>query len=301
MIKNNPLVSIITPSYNKGMYIEETILSVKNQTYPNIEHIVIDGRSTDATLAILKKYSENLVWFSEPDTGQSDAINKGWKLAKGDIIAYLNADDTYLPNSVEMAVNYFLDHPETGMIYGDGILSDENGKFLSNFTAGEFNLKNLIFCKDNILQPAVFLRKSVFETVGDIDVNLHLAMDLDYWIRTGICFTVNYIPQPFAVAKIYRDTKSSAQMHKYVGEYERILEKVFSDPHVPTDIKKIEKNAYNFVYVKGGLDYIHIEMVMDGLRYIWRAFRMNPILCIGNVRLILGQYMNKLIRSLISN
>ena len=277
MNKNFPLVSIVTPSFNKGQYIEETILSIRNQTYKNIEHIVIDGGSTDKTLSILKNYSPVLLWFSEPDKGQSDAINKGWRIAKGDIIAYLNADDTYLPNAVESAVNFFLQHPETAMIYGDGIFSDEKGKFLMNFTAGEFILKNLIFCRDNILQPAVFLRKTVFDTIGDVDVDLHLAMDLDYWIRTGIRYNVKYIPNQFATAKIYKDAKSSAQMHKYVKEYEHILEKLFSNPHLPRDIKLIEKDAYNFVYVKGGLDYFHVKMVREGMGYLWKAFRMNPI------------------------
>ena len=89
-----PLVSVVTPSYNKGRFIEETILSVKNQTYPRIEHIVVDGGSTDGTLDILKKYGDSLIWISEPDKGQSDAINKGWRMSKGDILAYLNADDT---------------------------------------------------------------------------------------------------------------------------------------------------------------------------------------------------------------
>jgi glycosyltransferase involved in cell wall biosynthesis len=296
MKKNIPLVSIVTPSFNKGPYIEETLLSIRNQTYKNIEHIVIDGGSTDETLSILKKYSPVLVWVSEPDKGQSDAINKGWRIAKGDIIAYLNADDTYLPNAVEIAVNFFLKHPETAMIYGDGIFSDEKGKFLMNFTAGEFKLKNLVFCKDNILQPAVFLRKTVFETIGDVDADLHLAMDLDYWIRTGLRYKVNYIPQQLATAKIYLDAKSSAQMHKYVMEYEHILEKIFSNPQLPPDIKLIEKDAFNFVYVKGGLDYLHVKMGRDGMRYLWKAFRMNPIRCTGNVLIILGQYLNKMIR-----
>jgi glycosyltransferase involved in cell wall biosynthesis len=296
MKKNIPLVSIVTPSFNKGPYIEETLLSIRNQTYKNIEHIVIDGGSTDETLSILKKYSPVLVWVSEPDKGQSDAINKGWRIAKGDIIAYLNADDTYLPNAVEIAVNFFLKHPETAMIYGDGIFSDEKGKFLMNFKAGEFKLKNLVFCKDNILQPAVFLRKTVFETIGDVDADLHLAMDLDYWIRTGLRYKVNYIPQQLATAKIYLDAKSSAQMHKYVREYEHILEKIFSNPQLPPDIKLIEKDAFNFVYVKGGLDYLHVKMGRDGMRYLWKAFRMNPIRCTGNVLIILGQYLNKMIR-----
>ena len=106
MTNDQPLVSIITPSFNKGLYIEETIASVLNQTYENIEYIVIDAVSTDQTHSILKKYETDLKWISEPDKGQSDAINKGWRIAKGDIIAYLNADDTYLPEAVASAVAF---------------------------------------------------------------------------------------------------------------------------------------------------------------------------------------------------
>lgn len=292
-MNDHPLVSIITPSFNKGPYIEETLQSIRNQTYPHIEHIVIDGGSTDETLSILEKYSGDIVWISEPDKGQSDAINRGWKRSHGEIIAYLNADDTYLPDAVEIAVNYFLQHPETGMIYGDGILSDEKGRFLENFTAGEFNLKDLVFCKDNILQPAVFLRKSVFEAVGDVDVDLHLAMDLDYWIRTGLRYPVTYIPVPLATAKIYQDAKSSALIFRYVKEYEHILEKIFANAHLPLEIRQCKNDAYTFVYVKGGLDYIHAKMIKDGVRYLWKAFRMSPGGCIKNMGALIMRYLTR--------
>jgi len=292
-MNDHPLVSIITPSFNKAPYIEETIQSVCNQTYTPIEHIVIDGGSTDGTLSILEKYPGTLIWKSEPDQGQSDAINKGWRMAHGDIIAFLNADDTYLPDAVQIAVDHFLHHPETGMIYGDGILTDENGRFLANFTAGEFNLENLIYCRDNILQPAVFLRKSVFESIGELDVNLHLAMDLDYWIRIGLRYPVAYIPQPLAVAKIYEDAKSSAQMHQYVVEYEQILKKAFGLPDLPFEIRIMEKKAYNFVYVKGGLDYLHVLMLKEGIRFLLKAFRMNPLTCMRTTISLIYQFFRK--------
>src|SRR4030042_1306962 len=118
MNDEDPLVPIVPPSLNKGRFIEETILSIKNQTYPRIEHIVIDGGSTDETLDILKKYSNSLIWISEPDKGQSDAINKGWRMAKGDILGWLNADDTYMPWAVETAVRFFAENPDVGMVYG---------------------------------------------------------------------------------------------------------------------------------------------------------------------------------------
>jgi glycosyltransferase involved in cell wall biosynthesis len=296
-MNEHPLVSIVTPSFNKGPYIEETLLSVRNQTYPRIEHIVIDGGSTDETLSILEKYSGDIVCVSEPDKGQSDAINKGWKRARGDIIAYLNADDTYTSDAVRIVVKFLNEHPDVGLVYGDGILTDENGKFIQTYHAGEFSLRDLIYCRDNILQPALFLRKAAYDRIGGIDENLHLAMDLDYWIRAGLLFRVVYIPTPLATAKIYGDAKSVALMHKYVSDYEHILEKVFADPHLPPEMAT-EKNAvYNYVYTKGGLDYIHLGMVKDGLRYLWKAFRMNPFNCIANVFTLLGQFASRKLQS----
>mgnify|MGYP001282592588 CR=1 FL=1 len=295
-MSNNPLVSIVTPSFNKGPYIEETILSIRNQTYKNIEHIVIDGGSTDDTLDILKKYDGLISWISEPDHGQSDAINKGWKRAQGDIIAYLNADDTYTYDAVAIAVTYLTEHPDVGMVYGDGILTDVSGNILQDDPAGEFNLMELIYCRDNILQPTVFFRRAVYERIGGVDESLHLAMDLDYWIRVGLLFKVAYIPRPLAIAKSYEDAKSVALMHKYVNDYERILKKVFADPHLPKGLAA-EKNAvYNYVYVKGGLDYIHLNKGREGLNYLWKAFWLNPFRCAANVLSIFGQYGYRKVR-----
>ncbi|MGA7627340.1 MAG: glycosyltransferase family 2 protein [Methanoregula sp.] len=286
-----PLVSIITPSFNKGSYIEETILSIRNQTYKNIEHIIIDGGSTDETLAILKRYDGQIFWISEPDQGQSDAINKGWKMAHGDIIAYLNADDTYTKDAVRIAVEYFNKHPDVGMVYGDGILTDEKGTFLRALHAGEFSLRDLIYCRNNILQPAVFLRRSLYEKIGGIDENLHLAMDLDYWIRAGLLFKIKYIPHTLATAKIYHDAKSVALMHRYVNDYESILKKVFADPHLPKDLAAEKYEVYNYVYVKGGLDYIHLGKRREGMRYLGKAFRMNPVDCVKNITVLFTQYI----------
>ena len=116
-----PLVSVVTPSYNKGAFIEETILSVKNQTYPRIEHIIIDGGSTDNTIDVIKKYegTYNMHWVSEPDNGQSDAVNKGWRMARGEILGWLNSDDTYMPWAVETAVKFLTGHPNVSVVYGN--------------------------------------------------------------------------------------------------------------------------------------------------------------------------------------
>ena len=299
MTREQPLVSIVTPSFNKGPYIEETIQSIQKQSYSNIEHIVIDGGSTDETLAILKKYEGTISWISEPDRGQSDAINKGWRRSKGDIIAYLNADDTYTQDAVSIAVTYLEEHPEVGMVYGDGILTDVSGNILQADPAGEFSLRDLIYCRDNILQPTVFFRRTVYERIGGVDESLHLAMDLDYWIRVGLLFRVAYIPRPLAMAKSYNDAKSVALMHKYVKDYEHILEKVFADPHLPMELAAEKKLVYNYVYTKGGLDYIHLRMTREGLRYLGKAFRINPIRYLMNLIVLIGHFCCKKIRACI--
>jgi glycosyltransferase involved in cell wall biosynthesis len=291
MIKAHPLVSIITPSFNKGPYIEETIFSIRNQTYNNIEHIVIDGGSSDETISILKHHNNDLKWISEPDRGQSDAINKGWRLAKGEIIAYLNADDTYLSTAVETVVYFFEQNPEIFMVYGDGIMTDEHGKNEHSFRCGEFNLKDFVFRRLNIFQPSVFLRKEIFETVGNVDEKLHLAMDFDYWLRIALVYPVGYLPKPLSVAKIYRDAKSSALMHDYVIEYEYILDKLFTNSHTPKEILQYKEELYNFVYVKGGLDYIHAKMLNEGIRYLWKAFRISPGRSVKNTVGLIVQYL----------
>ncbi len=293
MSQNQPLVSIVTPSFNKGPYIEDTIRSVRNQTYKNIEHIVIDGASTDDTIAILEKYDKDIRWISEPDRGQSDAINRGWRMARGEIIAYLNADDTYLPDAVETAVRFFNENPGTHMVYGDGIITDELGRNPRTIRSGVFSQKDLVFCQDTIFQPSVFLRREVFEEIGDVDVDLHLAMDLDYWLRTSLRHTIRYLERPLSVAKIYQDAKSSALMFRYVHEYEHILRKLYASDTLPPEILGYRCPSYCFIFTKGGLDYLHALMPKEGLRYLWKGFRVKPSGCIRYTAALLIRFIHK--------
>jgi len=241
----NPLVSIVTPSYNKGRFIEETILSVKNQTYPRIEHIIVDGGSSDGTLDILRKYNDSVVWKSEPDKGQSDGINKGWKMCKGEILAYLNADDTYLPQAVETAVSYLNEHQDVGLVYGECNIIDMSGKVISEFGAEEFKLEQILLgggCP--IPQPASFFRKAILDEIGYLDTNLHMAMDLDFWVRTALKFKVQLIPHVLANFRTYPNTKSSSEiLHTFWHDRLTIIEKTFSNPNLPDNIKVLKEQA----------------------------------------------------------
>ncbi len=186
-LQGEPLVSIVTPSYNQGEFIEDTILSVKNQDYPNIEHIVVDGGSTDNTLEILKKYEDtyNLRWLSEPDEGQSEAINKGFDLAKGEIVAELDSDDVYFDKQViSYVVNQFKNQPDCDVIYGDSVLINQDNLILRVRHAPPWFNYNQLRRVCFIIQPSVFLKRDIIQS-HKLDINIDLPMDYEYWLRLG--------------------------------------------------------------------------------------------------------------------
>ena len=206
-----PKITVITPSLNQGKFIERTIKSVLNQKYPHLEYIVIDGGSTDGTLDILKKYEKHLQWISAPDTGQSNAINKGFRMATGEIVAWLNSDDTYLPHALKTVGQYFAGHPDVMMVYGEGYIIDENDnrKCRFPFTEPKFDLWKLIYFSDYILQQATFMRRSIFETITLLNEDLHYGMDWDLFIRIGKRFPVEYIPDYLACIREHGEAKTS--------------------------------------------------------------------------------------------
>jgi len=206
-----PLVSIVTPSYNQGAFIEETLRSVLSQDYLRIEYIVVDGGSTDGTLSILRKYEDRLTWFSEPDKGQSDAINKGFQKSQGEILAWLNSDDIYLPGAVRTAADYLTVHPDVAMVYGDCNMVDEQGQVLGrSIWVEDFDLRRLVEDINYIHQPTAFFRRQAFEDVGMLDIDLHYCMDYDLWIRIGKKYPVRHIPRVLASIRVYPHTKTAS-------------------------------------------------------------------------------------------
>jgi len=221
-----PLVSIITPSYNQGKYIRQTIESVLSQDYVNIEYIIVDGCSTDNTLDIIREYKGKLTYISEKDNGQSDAINKGFKMAKGDIVAWLNSDDVYEPGCVSRAVEEFEKDKKLGLVYGDGYIIDETGNKLKVFEyTQEFDYWKLVNFWDYIMQPATFFRRETLQKVGYLDVSLHYCMDWDLWIKLAAISEVKYIPELLACSREYGETKTSTGGDKRLEEIVALLQK----------------------------------------------------------------------------
>ena len=180
------LFSIVTPSYNQVRFIDATIRSVLDQKGVDVEYIIMDGGSTDGSVDIIRSYAGKLaIWASEPDKGQTDAINKGFALARGEYMAYLNSDDTYEPGALAEAAAYFEQHPEVGLVYGDAHFIDANGKMIGRFPAAQTDYRRLRQGYVHIPQQAAFFRTSLWKQVGPLDPSFYFAMDYDLLGSTG--------------------------------------------------------------------------------------------------------------------
>jgi len=227
-----PLVSIITPSFNQGRFIRDTIESVLSQDYAELEYLVMDGGSTDETLDILRSYGDRITWRSGPDGGQADAVNSGVRLAKGEILGWLNSDDTYQPGAVTSAVEHLTAHPKTAVVYGNAHYIDERGEVIGTYPTEDFDLDRLAeACL--ICQPTAFMRRSAIDAVGMLDSTLHYCMDYDLWIRVGHHFHIDRIDRFLANSRRYLETKSFAHREQLFQEIYTVVERSFGrvPPH----------------------------------------------------------------------
>ena len=219
-----PLVTVVTPSYNQGRFIRDTIESVLTQDYPNIEYIVIDALSKDETAAVCAEYADRLTFISEKDRGQSDAINKGFRMAKGEIVAWLNSDDVFLPGAIGHVVEAFLREPDIGAAYGEGYQIDIDGNVKQRFSVTEpFNLWKLIYMSDYILQQTVFFRRDVFDEVGLLDESLHYGMDWEILMRIGKRHMLRYLPFYMGSIREYGEAKTSTGGARRFWELVKIM------------------------------------------------------------------------------
>lgn len=206
--KRRPLVSIVMPTRNHGRFIRESINSVLNQNYDSIQLLVVDGGSTDDTLDILKGYGNRLKWTSEPDKGQTDAINKGMAQVSGDILAYLNSDDVLLPGAIETIVRYFDDHPECDMVYGNADYIDSEGFVIGTYATAEYSFDRLMHdcC---VCQPAAFWKRRIADRAGPFDDTLQTAMDYDYWLRIATCGgIIHHTTDKLAQSRLHEEAKT---------------------------------------------------------------------------------------------
>jgi glycosyltransferase involved in cell wall biosynthesis len=247
--KNFPLVSIITPCRNSETYIEETILSVINQTYPNIEYIVVDGGSTDATLEIIRRYEASITrWTSEPDEGMYQAINKGMSRVRGDIVAYLNSDDLYFPDTISKVVDFFKANQSIDVVYGNPDIIDGDGKKLYTWIYPNFNWKRFTSADYMMMgQPATFWRRALMDKIGLFDESMKMASDFDFFIRAGMSGTLGHVSDALAQFRFHSAALSSNQKELNDQEVILIHERYLQ---LPTGILYYWAKKTNYIYYK---------------------------------------------------
>lgn len=254
-----PLVSIITPSYNQAQYLEQTIQSVLNQDYAPLEYFVIDGGSTDGSQAVIEKYADRLAgWVSEKDRGQGDAINKGLARARGEIVAWLNSDDFYLPGAIAEAVRVFVENPRVGLVFGDVLAVDEDSRPINLLKYGPWGLEELMSFHI-IGQPSVFMRRSVQAQAGVLDTSYHCLLDHHLWLRIAQRAELYYLPRTLAAARYHASAKNIARPVEFAREAYRIAEWMKTQPALAERLlrneKRIRAGLYNlsaFYLVEGG-------------------------------------------------
>jgi len=219
-----PRISIVTPSFKQAEYLEETILSVLNQGYPNIEYIVIDGGSSDGSVEIIRKYEKHLsYWITEPDRGQADALVKGFKRATGEIFSWLCSDDLYKPGALWVAAGAFLNIPALDVFYGDTEYVYPDGTTRrKNRVAYEYSIMRYF---NLIAQPSSFFSRASYERAGGLDPSLQYAMDYDLFLRMGSEARCVNVPLVLSSYRLHSESKTVSQAEQFSAEWRSAREK----------------------------------------------------------------------------
>lgn len=265
-----PLVSIVTASYNQAQFIEETLRSVRDQDYPEIEHLVIDGASTDGTVDILRRYegTYNMRWISEPDRGHADALCKGFRQAQGEILAWLNSDDLYLPGAVATSVETFQEHPETDLVYGDVMIIDGPGREYGVRRLTRMDRYDFLGQGNCLAQPATFWTRRIYDHVGGIDARYYFQMDLEFFIRVAQAGRLRHIRSVLAKIRMHPDGKMLKADHIRREEL-----RVLQARYVPA--RGIERLWYRHEFL---LTRLFVRFLLQGDlgyagRKVWRRMR----------------------------
>ncbi|OEH45273.1 glycosyltransferase family 2 protein [Legionella parisiensis] len=223
---NLPKISIVTPSFNQGPFLRQCIESVLSQNYPNLEYIVIDGGSHDDSLSIIHEFEPHFAyWVSEPDKGQSEAINKGFRKASGELVAWLNSDDYYLPGTFEHVIKAYQINPHAPFYFGDGYRVSKTGEVLTHFfpkNSLTFDRHALVMGLNYILQPSTFMNRNCLEQIGYLNTELEYGMDFDLWIRLSTLGDPHPIHGVLSANREYNTTKTSTGSFKRIEELRRI-------------------------------------------------------------------------------
>ena len=278
-----PRVTVVTPSYNQGRFIEETIRSVLLQGYPDLEYIIMDGGSTDDTLDIIRRYEPWLTyWVSEPDRGQSHAVNKGWARATGEILAYLNTDDCYLPGATAAAASEFCRRPDVAMVYGTASIVDESGTELSRWVARPFDLKTMLVSGSIVPQPATFFARVVVASLGYLNEQRHMIMDYELCTRIGMGFPTACLAGTLARFRAHPQSKTWLHFEATAKELVEFVMSFHPERLPDDDWRRIRNGTLARVHYEWAMGYlVRGREGAEALKQLLTSIRLHPRFALG--------------------
>ena len=262
------------------------------QDYPHIEYLVLDGGSTDSSVELIKKYEDRFAyWISEKDSGQAEAINKGLSRAKGQIIAWLNSDDYYLPYTVSGVVRVFEENPDLVMVYGNMLAVDEQGQTINLLKYKQLSLEDLL-CFQIIGQPSTFFRRTALEKAGLLDTSLHFLLDHHLWLRIAQQGEILHVPQTWSAARYHAGAKNRAKAAEFGREAFRILDWVKSQPGLMEAVSRVERRA------RASVQRVDARYLLDGGKSLsalkaWiRALLIHPPTALARMNIFVSAILN---------
>jgi len=275
-----PRITVVTPSYNQGQFLERAIVSVLSQKYPNLEYIVCDAGSTDNSVAILKKYEKRLTcWTSEPDRGQSDAITKGWNMGTGDVLAWLNSDDLYYPGALFEVGRMFAENPNLKMVCGSVAHVDENERKLRVKRPGPVAPEVLLPWADMPPQVGTFIRRDIFDELGGPRLDLHYVMDWELWLRVTLKYPardIAFSDKVLAADRQWSGTKTLNAGGRDAAEGRKVLEELFGDGRLSPRLRGLERVALARTWWRQSKGELRKGMRCSALLSLGKAVRLAP-------------------------
>ena len=269
-----PLVSIVTPSFNQGRYLEETMRSVLEQDYPRLEYLVVDGGSQDGSVEIVERYADRLAWWtSEPDAGQAAALNKGFAHTQGEILGWLSSDDTLVPGAVATVVDALERDPDAALVYGEALFVDEHGHEIFALEPRPFDVPAMVrTCANHVVQPGSLFRRRALELAGPLDEDAHYLFDFEFalrlWQEGG---KIARIQDRLATYRVHRDSKSGGGTLLKARDYVRFADRFLAGSGLPG-----EEEGRAAAYLAAGEYFYAARRLRDARRYLLRSVTRRP-------------------------
>jgi glycosyltransferase involved in cell wall biosynthesis len=279
-----PLVTIITPAYNRASFLDETIQSILSQNYPNIEYIVLDDGSKDNTKEVVEKYQSQIVFELHTNMGETRTVNKGFEMARGDIIGVINSDDPLLPDAIRSIVEFMQSHPNIGIVYPDWDYIDADGKKFDHIQTFEYSYINMLRWHHCMPGPGTFFRREICEKLDGRDSQFRYVGDFDFWLRAGLITEFARLPKTLATFRMHPNSASASQTNERMAEeHITLINKIFALPGLTADALKYKREAYSSAYYIAGCVCQFCDTKVRR-NYFMRAIRYAPLKYLGEYR-----------------